>query len=276
MTVLSDARRLYPFLPEELVQIYANQWVETGDPDLAWTEMQAHPRYDVYYPGNRREDGSLRLDEAQYASTIEAYDDVFGSVGLNSNLFKAQYRDLIEGDVSPDELAAERVEPLYERIVEAAPEIMQWYATHNGLELTFEGILAAALDPDVIGSKILNRDIGMAEIGGSAVGAGFGDVDLQLVEDLYERDVTKAQAQQVFEEAKNFVPVMNVLARRHADVDDDFDLNEFAAAEVFSDPTQRRRMRRLMQQERASFTGGRSGTFLQDRETGGVVGLTER
>jgi hypothetical protein len=151
---------------------------------------------------------------------------------------------------------------------------MQWYAQNNGLQLSFEAILAAALDPDDIGTKILNRQIGMAEIGGEGIEAGFAP-DVGLVEQLYERGVTREEAQQEFATAANYVPVLNVLARRHADPDDDFDLEEFVAADVFNDPTQRRRMRRLMQQERASFTGGR-GTFAQDRETGGVVGLTER
>jgi hypothetical protein len=266
-------QRLYPWLPSELVKLYVSHWTESGDSALAWAEVRAAPAYERWYPGNRRADGTLRMSEAAYSSTIEAYDDVFESVGLNARLFRSQYQNLIEGDVSADELAAERVDPIYERIVEAAPEIMAWYAEHNGLQMTFEAILAARLDPDVIGVKILNREIGMAEIGGTAVGAGFGDVDLGLVERLYERDITKAQAEQVFGEARNFVPVLNVLAARHADPDDEFDLQDFTASEVFSDPVQRRRMRRLVAQERSTFTGGGVGTFAQERATGNVAGL---
>lgn len=267
-----QVQRLYPWLPPTLVRWYTYWWEETGDPTRAWAEMQARPEYDDFYPGNRREDGTLRMSEAQYASTLEGYDDVFESVGLNPRLFQDNYARLIEGDVSADELAAERVDPIYERIVEAAPEIMAWYAEHNGLELTFEAILAARLDPETVGTKILNREIGMAEIGGTAVGAGFGDVDLGLVERLYERDISRAQAEQVFGEAANYVPVLNVLASRHADPDDEFDLQDFAASEVFADPLQRRRMRRLVAQERATFTGGGVGTFAQSR-TGTVAGL---
>jgi hypothetical protein len=75
--------------------------------------------------------------------------------------------------------------------------------------------------------------------------------------------------------AANLVPALNVLTRRHADPDDTFDLEEFVAADLFEDPTQRRRMRRLVNQERASFTGGRPGT-LSTLQTGGVTGLRAR
>jgi hypothetical protein len=257
-----------------LVNIYARYWEETGDPERAWAEMQASSAFVRAYPGIKRDDGTLRMTAQEYVVTMEGYEDVLESVGLNYRLFRRRFVELIEGEVSPDEFAAERVDPIYERIVETSPGIMQWYSQQNGLELSFEAILAAALDPGDIGTKILNRQIGMAEIGGEGIEAGFAP-DVELVERLYERGVNREQAQQEFATAASYVPVLNVLARRHADPDDEFDLEEFVSADVFNDPMQRRRMRRLMNQERASFTGGR-GTFTQDRETGGVVGLTER
>jgi hypothetical protein len=261
-------------MPQAVLDVYAYWWEETGDPDRAWAEVQVSPAFDAAFPGIKRDDGTLRMTAEEYMVTMEGYENVLGSVGLNPQLFRSRFVELIEGEVSPDEFAAERVDPLYERIVETSPGIMQWYAQNNGLELSFEAILAAALDPDDVGTKILNRQIGMAEIGGEGIEAGFAP-DVGLVEQLYERGVTRQQAQQEFATAANYVPVLNVLARRHADPDDSFDLEEFVAADLFSDPTQRRRMRRLTQQERASFTGGR-GMFVEDRETGGVVGLTER
>jgi hypothetical protein len=267
-------KALYPWLPWSVARIFANAWAETGDSDLAWATTQASPEFETAFPGIKRRDGSLRMTAEEYAVTIEGYTNVLESVGLNPRLFRSRFAELIEGDVSPDEFAVERVDPIYERIIETSPGIMQWYSQQNGLELSFEAILAAALDPDDIGTKILNRQIGMAEIGGEGIEAGFAP-DVGLVEQLYERGVTRQEAQQEFATAANYVPVLNVLARRHADPDDDFDLEEFVAADVFNDPSQRRRMRRLMQQERASFTGGR-GMFATDRETGGVVGLVER
>lgn len=265
-------QRLYPWLPPYLVQVYEAQWAESGDSELAWAEVRAHPRYEEFFPGNRREDGTLRYSEAGYTSAMEGYRQVIESVGLNPDLFAGRYRELIEGDVSPDEFAAERVMPLYERVLEASPGIIQWYAEQNGLEMTFESILAARFDPQGVGARILNREIGLAEIGGEAYEAGF-DIDLDLVESMYQRGATRVQAQQTFGKAKQFVPVLNVLASRHADPDDEFDLDEFVATDLFNDPIQRRRMSRLLAQERATFTGGGAGTFARNRQTGNVAGL---
>ena len=269
--ITNRVRRLYPWLPRALVQYYADEWAESGDSELAWAEVRASPIYDRYYPGNRRDDGTLRYDEARYTSTMEGYRDVIASVGLNPSLFDNRYVELIEGDVSPDEFAAERVMPLYDRIQEASPGILAWYAAENGLELSFEAILAARFDPEGVGSRILNREIGLAEIGGEAWEAGLAP-DFDLVESMYERGVDRGQAQETFAAAANFVPVLNVLAARHADPDDEFDLDEFVEADLFQDPRQRRRMSRLLSQERATFTGGGRGTFAQTQR-GAVAGL---
>jgi hypothetical protein len=65
-----------------------------------------------------------------------------------------------------------------------------------------------------------------------------------------------------------------VLANRHFDPDDDFDIFEFTAASLFNDPVQRRRMARLIAQEQAQF--GSTGGFARDRGTGGLAGLEVR
>lgn len=168
----AEVRLLYPWLPDALVRVYANAWAETGDPDLAWAYVQADPQYDTYFPGNRREDGTLRHTEFEYWSTMEAYADVFRSVGLNPELWRDRFVTLMEGEVSPDELAAERIEPVFERVLDSSPEIRAYYAETYGLELTDSAILASVLDPE-LGDKILNKQISIAEIGGEAALRGF-------------------------------------------------------------------------------------------------------
>jgi len=95
---------------------------------------------------------------------------------------------------------------------------------------------------------------------------------------LFEAGVDdRSQAQQLFASAEAALPVLNVLAARHADPDDDFDLKEFVSAQVLRDPEQRQRMRRLIAQERSSFvTGGGSNGPIAQTQTGQKVGLTVR
>ena len=275
--ITSDTELLMPWMPQELIDLYVDSYVEYGDPELAWAAVRQSAAYDRFFPGMTRDDGTMRFgDEQEYIAVTEAYDDVFRSVGLNPSLWKERYIDLLEGDVSPDELMRDRVMPIYERLIDQGSEaIRQRYADDWGLEMTFESILAAALDPDDIGSRILNRQIALSEIGGEAASSGF-NVTKEYAERLYEdKNLTREQADLLFQQAETFVPAMSVLSARHADPDDDFNLEDFVSAELFSNPQQRRRMRRLIAQENAAFTGGATIDYLRTRE-GGVAGLMDR
>lgn len=269
----TDYGILMPWMPDELVNIYNEAYVEYGDPDFAWAAVRQSPQYETYFAGNRREDGTIRMTEQEYVAVKEGYADVFRSIGLNPKLFEEQYVDLIEGDVSPDELMRDRVLPVYERVLEATPDIMARYAEDWGLEMTPAAILAAALDPDNVGAAILNKQIALSEIGGEAAESGF-NVDIEYAERLLEAGLDRGQADQLFARAETMVPVMQTLAARHADPDDDFDLQDFVSGELFQDPNERRRVRRLMAQESSTFTGGAQIDYVRSR-TGGVAGLRD-
>jgi len=265
----------YGWLPSEALDAYLDEYIESGNSDAAWAVIRQDPRYGQWFPGNMTEDGRPRYSEEDYATVVASYDDVFRAVGLNPELFKGRYGELIEGEVAPDELEKNRIMPMYDRIVEGSSAIKQWYSENYGLELTTEALLASSLDPDV-GHKILTKQIGLAEIGGEARESGFGIAE-GFAEKLYEAGMNRESADQMFQNAETFVPVLNVLAQRSGDPDDDFDLQEFVSADLFGDPAQRRRMNRLVAQERSTFTGGQLGSgAAQSRATGGVTGLTER
>jgi hypothetical protein len=268
----NQLRLTYAWLPTAALGVFMDAYFETGSEDAAMATMRQDRRYEQWFPGNLTDDGRPRYDEATYAQVIAGYDDAFRSVGLNPSLFQKRYGELIEGDVAPTELLQYRIQPMYERIIEASQPIRAEYARMHGLELTNEALLASVLDPD-LGREILAGQITMAQISGEARESGYA-ITQQLTERLYRAGVDREAADELFMAAENLVPVMNVLARRHADPEDDFDLEDFVSQDIFADPTQRRRMRRLMNQERATFTGG--GALAVDRQTGGVVGLTER
>ena len=134
--------------------------------------------------------------------------------------------------------------------------------------MTEAAIVASFMDPD-IGQAVLDRRMAMSEIGGEAAMRKF-NIDLDFARQLEQGGVTRDQAQDLFGQGALDVPVLNVLAARHADPDDDFDINEFSKAYVFDDPVQRRRIRRLVAQERATFSG--ANPYGEDR-SGRVTGL---
>lgn len=262
----------YGWLPAGALDTYLREWIASGSSDTAWAAVQADTRYERWFPGNLTDDGRPRMPEDEYAKAIAGYDEVFVNVGLKPALFRDRYAELIRGDVSPYELEVDRIGPMYDRIVEGSAEIRKWYADKYGLKLTTEALLAGAIDPK-LGEKILQKQISMAEIGGEAAESGYG-VSERYVESLLEAGVDRERADEMFMAAETLLPTLNVLAARHKDPDDDFDLKDFVAADLYQNPLQRRRMNRLMAQEKASFTDS-TASIVRSRETGGVSGLAE-
>ena len=267
---------VYAWLPPGALDAYIKEFIESGSSEAAWAQIRKSPQYEEWFPGNITEDGRVRLSEDEYAKVTASYDEVFINVGLNPAAFKGRYGELIRGDVSPYELETARINPMHDRIVSQSAQLKEWYSANFGVDLTDAALIASAIDPD-LGEKILTKQISMAEIGGEASESGFdltSDFAQRIIE---ESQLDRAGAESMFQKAENFVPVINVLAQRHADADDDFDLNEFIAADLFKDPTQMRRMNRLIAQERSSFSGGQLGSgAAMSRTTGGLTGLTER
>lgn len=252
-------------------RVWLDAYVETGDATLAMEMVRRDPIYDQFFAGNRREDGSLIYDEATYLSVIESFEDSLLSVGVNPDRFSDKFGDMVAGYVSPQEFSA-RVETMYERVLTAAPELRAYYRDNFGIDMSRAGIVASFMDPDV-GQAILDRRISMSEIGGEASRRGF-DVNKFFASQLLQRGLSGDQAQAYFAAAAADIPILQVLAQRHGDPDDDFDLYDFTSVTLEQDPTMRRTVRRYLEQERAGFTQGMAGlTTRQNQETGGLSGL---
>lgn len=253
-----------------LEQVYIDAWVETGDAMLAVEAVRADNRYDDYFAGNKRDDGSVRYDESTYQSLIEGFEDVLLSINVNPDLFSARFADLIEGAVSIPEFT-QRVENVYERVIDASPEVAARLNEYYGVGMGTNAIIASFLDPDV-GSLILDKQIAVSEVGAEASKRGF-NATKDFANRLYEAGTdTASEAAQFFSLAENMIPTLATLAARHDDPDDDFTLEEFAAGEIFNNPLQRRRTRLLLAQERATFGQSQEAAFTR-AQTGGVAGL---
>ena len=266
-TLVAEFRLLFPWIPPELLDVYLEGYTTYGTPELAYSYMQQSPVYDLYFPGNKRDDGSLRWSEAEYASFKDRYAAAITSIGVNPAYFMDGFAGLVSGDVTPQEFES-RVDTMYERVISRSPEIREYYATNFGLNLTDAAILASALDPQV-GVQVLTRQIDVASIGAAAAMRNY-NIDWDLATRISNRGVNEQAAGDVFTQAVENLPVLDILARRHNDPDDTFDLNEFLNAAIFDDPNERARIRRLLAEERSMFSGpagfaarGRAVTGLQ-------------
>jgi len=243
-----EVKIAFSWLPPEATQTYIDAYVDSGDDTVAWALVRQDKRYAQWFPGNLTEDGRPRYAEDVYAAVTASYDDVFRSVGITGvalTEMRAQYATLIAGDVSPSELETNRVAPMYDRIINSSDYIKSVYASNYGLEMTDTALIASAMNP-ALGEKILTKQISLAEIEGEGLESGYA-LDPEMVERLADSGkVGREEADKLFQAAENILPTMNVLAARHSDPDDTFDINEFIQADIFQDPEQRRRMNRLI------------------------------
>jgi len=258
---------MYEWMPQDARDAYRDAYIEYGA-DAAWAAVRKDARYAQWFPGNLTEDGRPRYAENQYAAVRQSYRDIITSVGLNPDIFEEQFTNLIIGEVAPNEFSS-RVFAVYDRVASASEEIKARFSEANQTPITTEGILASALDPD-IGTKILEGQIDYAEIAGAGDEFGF-NLDMNAVDRLVETGMRLDEARGVFGQARQLVPILDTLAARHNDPEDEFDINDFLASDIYKDPRQSYRMRRLINAERAEF--GVGGAVVGNAES--LTGLRQ-
>ncbi len=271
------------WLPAPLYSQWVDLYIEaggTGTPGaggIATEQLRQTPEYDQFFPGIKRDDGSIRypnFPEATYLNNLESFRRTVESAGLNPDLFEGEeYVNLIEQDVSPQEFNT-RVENINARVLLAGEDIRRFYGENFGVDLSREGIVASLMS-DRVGEAILNRQITMAEIGGEAAMRNY-ELSTTFVEMLSEQGMNRDRAQYLFGSAEALMPVLGALARRHGDPDDDFDIEEFVEGVEGLDPLQAERMARLQQQEAAQFTGGAAVERVRSSRGLGITGLEAR
>jgi len=275
-------------LPEWLVKNpqLSDQWVAAyieagGDANAEFATKSATKivresgGYQAVFPEMFDDEGNMRFvsdPEASYERTMESYRNTLRSFNVNPDIFGEQLHTLIAGSVSAGEFI-QRTEAIYENVIESAPAIRNWYMENFAKEMTDQAIFASFIDGEngPVSSAILDDRISMAQIGGEAEMRGFS-IDMDFADMLEDSGLTRQGAQQFFGQAATLLPTLSVLAARHADPDDEFNLEDFTQATIFDDPAQRRRMRQLVAQEASTFTGGAQVEFTRSR-AGGITGL---
>lgn len=241
-----------PWLPPPLARIFADEWTESGNADLALAAVRAAPEYETYFPGNKRDDGSLFLDEQAYLATIEGYSRQFAEFGLGGNFMQDIYPDLVQAGKSPTELA-EQLGQIYIQVISRSDEVREYYANNFGTgQLSDQAIFASALKPDV-SPLVFERQFRTAQIGGSASQFGF-DLDVDAANRLYSFGLDEEGANRVFSRAAQQLPTLRTLQQRFDDPNDELDIEQFSEALVIQSPRILDTMVRLLNQERAQFT----------------------
>ena len=249
------AQSLYPNMPPDILDLFANEWARTGDPQVAIAEVRRSPAYEIAFPGNKRPDGTVKFDEVTYTGLKESYIGTLQEYGIPRNtsvdLLTDRFTGLIEGEVSAREFA-QRVDAVYQGIQENIPEVTEFYRENFGLELTPEAIFVGALDPTV-GEEIVAGRITTAQIGGEAARAGF-EISGEFAQRLQRAGISQAQARQLFTTAQAELPRLQELQTRGGVTDpEEFTLEQFTEAAVFQSPEELEQIRLLEREEESRF-----------------------
>lgn len=273
-TYLELAKSLYPNMPDNLLNLFADEWARTGNPKVAIAEVRGTTEYETLFPGNKRADGTVKFDEVTYTGLKESYIGTLAEYGIPRNtsvdLLTDRFTGLIEGEVSAREFA-QRVDAVYQGIQENIPEVTEFYRENFGLELTPEAIFVGALDPTV-GEEIVAGRITTAQIGGEAARAGF-EITGDFAQRLQRAGISQAQARQLFTSAETELPRLQELQTRGGvETPDQISLEEFTEAAVFQSPEELEEIRQLEAEEASRFApvGGAA------RRGARVTGLTEQ
>ena len=274
-TYLELSKSLYPNMPDNLLNMFANKWAETGNPKVAIAEVRGTTEYETLFPGNKRADGTVKFDEVTYVGLKESYMGTLAEYGVSREISESLLQDrltsLVEGEVSAREFQ-QRVGAVFQGVQENIQEVQDFYSTNYGIDLTQESIFLGAIDPSV-GEDIVAGKVTTAQIGGEAAKAGF-TVDLSTAEKLRKAGLNQQQARQFFSTAADQIPRIQELQQRGGKSvaqEDVFDLDKFTEAMLFQSPDEAEELRRLQAEEESRFSaiGGAA------RKGGRVTGLTQ-
>lgn len=270
------AQAQYPWLPTDLLQIFAGAWDQYGDPQVALGVMRQSPAYDRHFPGNRRPNGTFRLSEEEYFATVDGYRNALAGYDLNPEMFGSKFVSLIEGDVSPNEFAG-RLSQAYTQLINSGPEdadgisyAQRYYADVYGLQMSDAAVFLDFIDPDM-GQDVLNRRVSVAQVGGGALAYGFNRSS-ERVQRLVGMGLAGENASRFYAGAAAQLPLAQTLARRFNNREG-VDIGTIEDAQILGDADQARRLQRNVTSEVVSFN--RQATGARDQQ-GRVFGLEQQ
>ena len=205
-TELKFGNLLTPSLLEE----YVDKYIEFGnDESSAIASIRSMDEYKVAFPGNLNPDGAtVKYAEAEYAQIQDAYRRKFEAININPDVVLTTERQA--NVVSPLELG-ERIELVRDNIVNAIPQVKEFYQRNFERTLSDEEIILSAIDPG-IGEKIISGTISSqdvvvdtiktAQIGAEALLAGT-DITVDVANQLRELGLSVDKARRGFQQVRS-------------------------------------------------------------------------
>jgi len=204
---IDDASALFPYYPGNILNIILNKWIETGDINLAVAAARATDDFAKTFPGIKREDGSLRMNEVQYLELKDAMKDELRNYNLNPDVFANEITEAIAGDVDIQEFKG-RLQFGYEQLISNRDIVLEVYRAEYGMDLTEEALFAMFISPE-IATSVLENQILVSQI---LAEAEVADVSLgkATVQEFISAGIGQEQARALFRETEQLTGLTRV------------------------------------------------------------------
>ncbi len=254
-----------------LLNRYLDEFVGSGSAELALNKVRQSSDYDKVFVGNRREDGTLRMEEQDFFAYKRGWQRTLAGFGLDPLEFEARgrFKASVTGELSIQEVG-QRLQSTQDGILDQIEPYKQYMAENYGLDLTNEAILGMAIDPG-IQKDVLERRINASQVGGEAALQGFRR-NVERAEELARAGLSGDTARQLYSGAAQNLSGLSATTQR-------FNrgatgIGDYEQAFALSDAGQQNRITRGLQDEQSNF-GGRSDT-RRSQDGFGLRGLRSR
>ena len=260
------AKALYAFLPPEVVNEYAKNWVKSGDPNVAMGMTRQTKPWKDNFGKLMRDDGTLIMDELSFIGIKASYKQTLSEVGINDfSDFEEDFDDMATGFGTDDPVSAEefqaRIDMVYAGVKDQIPEVEKLFRQQYGLGVD-EGTIFGALINPKIQDKVLAGDIATLQLQAQATSKGF-TTSFARFQELRKLGLTTEAAKGLYETAGSFISQARSVGR-------DLNVSTLESATV-GDTDAKQRIARI-QAEIQSSGGLNIGAAKKGDE---VIGLTE-
>lgn len=148
--LLSELRYAFPWMgemglsPEWLQQLVAT----AATPEEVILKLRQEPSYRRRFPGLFREDGSIRMSEAEYLSTENSYRQLLRQFGFNDEEYStpSSLKGFFDSEVDANELS-ERL-TVYQNVRDSAQPVKDAFYVYAGLDVSTDDLFEAAVNKD--------------------------------------------------------------------------------------------------------------------------------
>ena len=207
---------LHNFMPESVLEEFANQWAESGDRELAIGATRNTKAWKDEYGYLMRDDGTLVMSELSAASTIATYKQTLAEVGIaDFTDFEDDFKTMVGGHETGDPVSAEefqhRINVVYSGVKEQIPEVERLFREQHNLPIDGSTIFAALINPK-IQDKVLAGDIATIQLQAEASSRGFTTTFANF-QQLKNMGLTQQQAKGIYETAGDLIEQAGTLGR---------------------------------------------------------------